>query len=128
MANNLMLNVEETLNVKNLVDELADAYRGKGFTVNTVAMKNGSHVLTFDKGVGGINMLLGMGIGQKATISVKNGVMTVMYSEAEWTGKIVGFVVGLFLCGIPFITAAIGSIKQMNFPKELSNDITMLVD
>ncbi len=126
MANNLMLNVDDNFDVNNLAEQLADTYRGKGFTVNVLKMKNGACSLVLDKGVGGINMLLGLGLGVKVTLTAKNGMLNVNYSDADWTGKIIGLAVGWFLCLIPFITAIIGSFKQLNLTKEISNDITML--
>lgn len=71
-------------------------------------------------------MLLGMGLGIKATISIKGNLLTVIYSDAEWTGKIIGLAVGWFICLVPFITAIIGSVNQNNLPKQINNDITML--
>ncbi len=127
MANNLMINVDEDLDLGNLAEEIADTYRGKGFTVTVAKLKNGACTLVFDKGTGGINMLLGMGIGIKATMTAKNGMLNVNYSDAEWTGKIIGLIAGWFLCMVPFVTAIIGSVKQMGIAKEINNDITMLV-
>lgn len=125
MADNLMLNVAENFDVNAMAQQLADMYRAQGFTVN-VANMNNSVIMEFDKGVGGINMLLGMDLGIKATMTVNNGTLMVNYSDAAWTGKIVGLVVGWFLCLVPFITAIIGSVKQSEFPKEISSNITML--
>lgn len=128
MANNLVLNVDENLDINNLAEELADLYRGKGFSVNVINMKNGACSLVFDKGTGGINMLLGLGLGIKATMTVKNGMLNVAYSDGDWTGKIIGLVAGWFLCLVPAITAVIGCFKQMSLPKDINNDITMLAN
>ncbi len=125
MADTLMINVSEGFNLDSMVQQLSDMYRAKGFTVN-VANLNDTVMVTFDKGVGGINMLLGLDLGIKATISVNNNTLCVNYSEASWTGKIVGLCVGWFICLVPFITAIIGAVKQSKFPKDINNDITML--
>lgn len=126
MADSLMVNVPENFNLEAMTQQLADMYRSKGFTVN-VANLNNSVILEFDKGVGGINMILGMDLGIKATCSINNNNLIVNYSNAAWTGKIIGICVGWFLCLVPFITAIIGAIKQSKFPKEISNDITMMI-
>lgn len=120
-----MMNVSEDFNLDSLVQQLSDMYRAKGFTVN-VANINNSVIMEFDKGVGGINMILGMDLGIKATLSVNGGTLMVNYSDAAWTGKIIGLCVGWIICLVPFITAIVGSIKQSKFPKEISKDITML--
>ena len=125
MADNIMLNVQEGFDLKNLTEQLADMYRAKGFTVNASSL-NDSQVLIFDKGVGGINMLLGMDLGIKATFSVQNNTLVVTLSEAAWTGKIIGLCVGWFVCFVPFFTAAYGAFKQSQFPTDLRNDITLL--
>lgn len=125
MADNLMLNVAENFDVNAMAQQLADMYRAQGFTVNVANMKN-SVIMEFDKGVGGINMILGMDLGVKATMTVNNNTLMVNYSDAAWTGKIIGLAVGWIICFVPFITAIIGCIKQSKFPKEISSNITML--
>lgn len=125
MAESLMLNVSEDFNLNALTQQLADMYRAKGFTVNVVNF-NDSVILEFDKGVGGINMLLGMDQGIKATFTVTGNTLMVNYSDASWTGKIIGLCVGWFVCFVPFVTAIIGSINQSKLPKELNTAITML--
>lgn len=125
MADTLMMNVSENFDLNVLAQSLAETYRAKGFTVN-VANINNSVIIDFDKGVGGINMLLGMDLGIKATLTVNNNTLMVNYSEAAWTGKIIGLCIGWVVCLVPFITAIVGAIKQSKFPKEISNDITML--
>ncbi len=126
MADNLMLNVSAETDLNLVAERLAETYRMKGFQVS-VANLNNSVMLTFDKGTGGINTVLGMGLGIKVTLSLKDNVLMVNYSEAEWTSKIIGIAVGWFLCLIPFITGIVGAMNQSKLPKEISNDITMIV-
>ncbi|MBQ7385393.1 MAG: hypothetical protein IJW04_02675 [Ruminococcus sp.] len=125
MANNVMFNVNPTFDMEVFAAKLADTYRVKGYDVN-VANMNGMCTIAFDKGTGGINMLLGLGEGIKATITKMNDTLMINYSDAEWTGKIIGCVVGWFLCMIPMITAIIGIVKQTSLPKKISNDATMI--
>lgn len=126
MADSLMLNIPQDFNLEAMTQQLSEMYRAKGFTVNVANLEN-SVIMDFDKGVGGINMVLGLDLGIKATFSVNNGNLIVNYSNASWTGKIVGLCVGWFICLVPFVTAIIGAINQNKLPKEINNDITMLV-
>lgn len=120
-----MLNVKEGFDVSEFAQRLAEMYRVKGFMVNVATFDN-SAVIQFNKGCGGMNMLFGMGLGIKAIATVNNGILNIAFSEAEWTGKIVGLVVGWLFCLIPFITAIIGCIKQSSLPKDISNDAMII--
>ncbi len=129
MANNFMLNIPENFDIQAFTDELSQLYQTQGFNVRVLKMKNGAKVI-FDKKCGGINNLLGLGQGISANINIvgkENDTLSVTYSEAEWTGKIVGGVVGLCLCWIPCITALIGLCRQLSLPKKISNDIQAIV-
>lgn len=125
MANNAMFNVGANFNMAEFSEKLAEMYRAKGYTVN-VANMNGTGILTFDKGTGGINTLLGMGEGIKATCMLSGSTLSINFSDGDWTGKIVGCTVGWFLCFVPAITAIIGIVKQSKLPKDIANDATML--
>ena len=127
MADTLMLDVDESLDLEALAEDLMDSFTAKGFVVRKNSMKNGVR-LVFDKGCGGINYVLGMGLGVTATITKKGDTLTVSYSDAEWIGKIVGLAVGWFFCIVPFITAIIGAVGQMNLPKDINNEIAVLAD
>lgn len=122
----MFINVPPNFNLHMFAGQLAEKYRMDGFTV-TVADFNNSVVITFDKNTGGINMLLGLGEGIKATCMVANGVLSINFSDGDWTGKIIGLVVGWFICLVPFITAIIGCVKQSQLPKNIGNDAMMLV-
>lgn len=126
MASNLMVNVPQNFSMDVFAQKLADTYRAKGFNVS-VANMNGSSIISFEKGVGGINMILGMGEGIKATCALMGNTLTINYSDGDWTGKIIGLVVGWILCFIPFITAIVGSVKQSSLPKNINNDATMII-
>ncbi len=125
MANNFMLNVEETFNLETFSQQMKEQYQSKGYSVNVLKMKNGVK-LTVEKGVGGINTLFGLGRGITATCMLHGkdkDSISVNFSEGDWTGKIVGLLVGWLLCWIPCITSIIGIIKQLGFEKQLKNDI-----
>lgn len=129
MANNFTLNVSENFNVDDLTAEISEQYTAKGYTIRPLKMKNGAK-LTIEKGVGGINTLLGLGQGITVTFTLmgkEKDTLSVSLSDGDWTGKIIGALVGWFLCFIPIVTAIIGALRQSNFQKELTNDIQMLV-
>lgn len=126
MANTFMINVPNGFNLKEMGEKLRNVYQAKGFKVNIADMNNSTRI-QFDKGCGGINMLLGMGKGITATCSLQGNNLIVNYSDGDWTGKIIGLAVGWFLCAIPFVTAIIGCVGQSSLPKEINGDITMIV-
>ncbi len=128
MANTLMMNVSEGFDLQKMGEELRDTYMAKGYTVQLMKMKNGLRI-RIEKNCGGANMLLGLGQGITATCMLQNNEnLIVNYSEADWTGKIIGLAVGWILCFIPFITAIIGCIKQSSFSKEIDQDIMMIAN
>ncbi len=129
MANDFTLNISEHFDLDQLADEITQQYQAKGFQVRPMKMKN-SIKLVFDKKTGGINNLLGLGQGITATCAIQGknqDMLSVTFSDGDWTGKIVGLVVGWCLCFIPFITAIIGILKQISLPKDISNDMQMII-
>lgn len=129
MANDFMMNVPENFNLEEFASEVAQQYQAKGFQVNILKMKN-SVKLVFDKKCGGINMLLGLGQGISATCSFvgkENDTLAVNFTDGDWTGKIIGLAVGWCICLVPFITALIGTVRQSSLPKEIQNDMQMIV-
>lgn len=127
MANTLMLNVPQGFDITAMGERLRETYQAKGFNVNLMTMNN-CVKLQFDKNCGGINMLLGLGKGITATCTAQGDSLIVNYSDGDWTGKIIGLCVGWFLCFIPFITAIVGCVGQNSLPKDINNDITMIVN
>lgn len=125
MADSVMFNISPSFEMGAFADKLAEMYRMKGYTVN-VANMNKSCIITFDKGTGGINMLLGLGEGIKATCMVSNDTLSISFSDGDWTGKIIALVAGLFLCLIPLFTGIIGITKQSKLPKSIGNDAAMI--
>ena len=128
MSNDFIVNVSEEFNLEAMVNELIERYSAQGFTVRTLKLKNGCKI-TFSKNCGGINMVLGMGAGITATCTFtgKNqDMLNVRFSDGDWTGKIIGCIVGWFLCFIPIITSIIGITKQLSLPKQISDDIQMI--
>lgn len=126
MADTYNFAVPDTFDLNGFSMALADYYRKKGY-VTTVANFGASTSINFDKDTGGINMLLGMGEGIQANCTVSNGMLTINFANAEWTGKIIGLAVGWFLCWIPFVTAIIGCVRQVNLPKSIGSDSAMIL-
>ncbi len=125
MADTVFINVTPNFDLYMFANQLAEKYKMEGFNV-TVANFNNSVVLTFDKNTGGINMLLGLGQGIKATCMLANGTLSINFSDGDWTGKIIGLAVGWFICLIPFITAIVGCVKQSQLPKNIGNDAMVI--
>lgn len=126
MADTLMINVDEDLDIDELCKELANSFRAKGFLVYTCKMKNGIRII-FDKDCGGVNTVFGLGKGITATIVKKGDLLTVNYTDAEWTGKIVAFIIGWFIF-VPWITAIIGTVGQLDLPKMINGEIMILAN
>lgn len=126
MANSFMTNVSENFDIQAMAVALGKQYQAKGFNVRMAKMRNGVKI-SLDKNCGGINMLLGLGLGITATCMVQGDTLMVNYTDGDWTGKWIGLGVGWLLCLVPFITAAIGAFKQLDLPKQINMDIQMLV-
>lgn len=126
MANTFSANVSEEFDVQAMAQELVELYQSKGYTARTVKMKNGARI-TIEKGRGGLNTVLGLSEGITATVTKQGSdVLMVNFSDGDWVSKIIGFAVGL-LCCLPFITAIVGTIRQLSLPKNVENDICALV-
>ena len=103
MADTLMMNVPENFDLTAMAERVKEQFQMQGFIVSVMKMKNSVRI-KFDKKCGGINMLLGLGQGITATCMLQNGDnLVVNYSEGDWTGRIVGGLVGWFLCMVPFM-------------------------
>lgn len=125
MANQIVFNISPDFNMQMFAHQLAEKYRMEGFSV-TIAEFNGSEIITFDKDTDGINTILGLGQGIKATCMIMNGALIIDFSDADWTGKIIGLIIGWFICLIPGITALVGAIRQSQLPKKITNDAMMI--
>lgn len=86
MTNNVMLNVKPDFDITVFSNRLAGLYQSKGYMVN-VAYMNGCSIINFEKGTGGINTILGMGEGIKATCMLMNGVLSINFPTPNGQGK-----------------------------------------
>lgn len=125
MAQSTMINVGTDFDLGLFAQKLAETWQAKGFTVQVANLGN-SVSIVFDKGVGGINMLLGLGQGITANCTVNNGTMIINYTDGDWTGKVIGIVVGWLLCLVPMVCSIIGSVRQLGLPKRIGNDALMI--
>ncbi len=125
MASTFLLKLPTGTTVDAVADALARLYTQKGFTITTNHFPY-AIVLDMDRGVGGRNMLLGLDLGIKVTLSVNDDTLTVNYSDGAWIGKIIGLLVGWFLCGIPVVTALFGAMRQNELPARINRDIATL--
>ena len=73
MADSVMLNIGPNFDFNAFADRLAQMYAAQGFAVS-VADINSAKVIKFEKETGGINTVLGLGVGITATCSIYNGV------------------------------------------------------
>lgn len=123
------MNIGEKFDLEKLAEELTEQYQGKGFQVRTIKMKN-SVKIVLSKNCGGINMLLGLGLGISVTCTImgkEKDMLSIAFSEGDWTGKIIGLCIGWCVCLIPFITSLVGVFKQLSFSKDITNDVQMIV-
>ncbi len=127
MGETIIIPISDSFNMKDFVDKFTNMYKVKGFNVVPTLINNSATVV-LDKGVGGINMLLGLGLGLTVTFLQVDRTLSVSFSNAEWTGKIIGLAVGWILCFIPFITAIVGSINQVQLPQNIGSDIRILAN
>lgn len=123
----LTFNVPQNYDLQMLVCKLRDLYITKGFTANITSAFPGNFNLRLEKNIGGINTLLGLGKAISVNFSLQGNMLIISYTDAEWTSKVIGLVVGWFLCLIPFVTAIIGAFGQYDLPGEISRDVTMLL-
>ncbi len=120
MANNVVFNVSPYFNVDFFSQQLAESFRMKGYNTSVVKLGIVTQV-SFEKGTGGINTVLGMGEGVKANITQNGNTVTISFVEEEWTSKIIACVIGWFLCWIPIVTGIIGVVNQLNLPKTIGS-------
>ncbi len=125
MSNTTMFPVPPNFNIQELVGKITQMYQAKGFVVTAMPMGEGASI-DFRKDDDGIKKYVGLALGLKANIMIQGETVIVNYTDAEWTGKIVAFVIGWFVCIIPWITAIIGTIQQSGLPKSIGNDIQMI--
>ncbi len=127
MAKETTIEISQDFPFEKLEEAITELYEDKGFKVKISKMKDGRKI-TVEKGVGGINTVLGLGKRAVANVTVRgkeHNKLSICCSVAdgEWTGKVVGGILGLFLCWIPAITAAIGLCGQLSLNGELFDEI-----
>lgn len=125
MADSRIIPIAPGFDMQAMVAQLTQMYQAKGFTVSVMGFGGGVS-MDFRKDDDGIKKYVGMALGVKANITLNGGALMVDFTDAEWTGKIVGLAVGWFLCLVPFIIALVGCFKQSEFPKTIANDIAMI--
>lgn len=131
MANDsFMMNISDTFSLEAFSDEVTSQYKMKGYQINTLPMK-GSVKFVISKNLGGINTVLGMGEGITALCTLtgkENDTLSVTFTDAEWTSKIIACGIGLFVCLIPCVTGVIGISRQLSLSKGLSNDLQLIAN
>ncbi len=125
MANNIVINVKPSFNMSAFAEQLAQNYRAKGFSV-TIANVGTTCAINFEKDTSGFNNFLGLSKNVKASCMLSGDVLSINFSDQDWTWKIIACVVGWFICCIPFITGIVGIVGQSGLPKEIGNDATVI--
>ena len=130
MAETKMVPIGSDFQMNDMVEKLVKMYQAKGFEVN--AVQTGDVVsIKFSKDNDGIKKFVGLALEVTANLSISNSTsgntLMINFTDAEWTGKIIGLAVGWFLCLIPFFIAVYGAIKQSELPKTITNDIKTLI-
>lgn len=126
MSDTVMFPAPPNLDIQDLVGRITQMYQAKGFAVMAMPVGAGASI-DFRKDDSGIKKYIGLALGIKANIMPQDGNLIVNFTDAEWTGKIVGLAVGWVFCLIPFITAIVGCVNQSGLPQSIGNDIRMLV-
>lgn len=121
-----MISIKPGFDMEAMITKLVSMYQSKGYSVVANFFSENAMV-TFEKNGDGIKKFVGLTEGIKANFSINNNALIINFTEAEWNSKIIGFVVGFFLCWIPWIPAIIGTCKQTQLPKNIANDVQMLV-
>ena len=106
MAEMKMVPIHPDFKMDDMTDKLIKLYQAKGFGV--MSSKIGDTVsITFSKDNDGIKKFVGLAKEITANFTISNNggdaVLMINFTDAEWTGKIIGMVVGWFLCFIPFL-------------------------
>lgn len=121
-----MISIGPDFDMNGMVDKLTQMYRSKGFEVT--AVQSGSAIsVKFSKDEDGIKKFVGLGLEITANFTTNDNTLMINFSDAEWTGKIIGLAVGWLLCLIPLFIAGYGALQQSELPKKITNDIQMLL-
>ncbi len=131
MAQDFITNVGIDFPLEQFAQKLSQMYFTKGYLCNMVHLDCGI-ILSLEKDLGGANSILGLGTGLKVNLYVSNGILTVSYTDEEWTSKIIAVALGLALGGFVLpaaliVTGLIGVYNQSNLSKDISNDVKFLL-
>lgn len=126
MADTKMIPINPGFSIDELLTRLTQSYQAKGFEVVSAKSANGC-TFQISKDDSGIKKYVGLALGITATFSIMNGSLMINFSDSEWLGKIVGFIIGWFLCLIPCIFAIVGAVKQVDLPKNIMKEVQMII-
>ena len=126
MSDMRTIQVPSDLDLNELATKLAQKYKAQGFIVSAMQVGE-SYTVKLSKDDDSIKKYVGLALGITVTLSRNGETLTLDFTDAEWTGKIVGAIIGWFLCFVPLITTAIGALKQLEFPNAITNETRVLV-
>ena len=127
MADQFKITAPDYFYLSELKDKLVDRYEADGYRVDVLDESASSFSVKIEKDMGSFVQYLGLAKSITVETVLEGDKLAVDFVNPEWTGKIIAGVVGLFVILIPFITAIIGAIEQMNFPKQIGDDIRKFV-
>ena len=109
-----------------VIQSTALAMEAQGYKATIQMIGPNAGVLTITKGREGFSNIMGLGLECRANFSAINDQLTVNI-DSEWANKVIAIAVGWFVCFIPVITGAVGTVSQLTLPDKIFNGIGMSV-
>lgn len=122
MSNNLMFNVGSDFDLDSFAGNFLNIYHARGLVEKYQQIKGG-HIIDINQGNEGFYKYIGLGANIRLSLVLIDDVLHINLSDADWTGKIVAYIISPFLCGIPTITCIMGIVKQLNLPAKIKDDL-----
>ena len=126
MPSSTVMPLPQGFNLNNMVSMVVQIYQQKGFAVTVTPFETGV-TMDFLKDKDGIKQFVGLTLGIRATVIVSERLLTINFTNPEWTSKIIGFAVGWACCFITAVTAIIGTVQQIDLPNSIGNDIQVSI-
>lgn len=127
MADNLVFQVSNNFNLDTFAQDMVRMGHARGYTTN-YANAGGAYYIDFNNGNEGLMKYIGMGANIRLTLMQNGNTLYANFTDADWTGKIVAYLLSGFTCGITLVTGIIGLVKQLDFPKQIGNELFTLLN
>lgn len=126
MASTRTIPVGEDFDINLLTAKLTQIYQSKGYTVTAFPVGRGV-TIEFSKNNSAWYNIIGMMEGAKVSLVVMDGILNINYTDEKWIDKIIAFAIGWLCCWITWVTGGIGAYNQIQFTRNVANDIMMIV-